>query len=691
MIQKRYRTFSVLLLLLTGLAVATQLQAKERGERDSAPKPEISSLSPSSGPVGALVSITGKYFGTSVGKVKFGSQFAATQSWSGSKIVAKAPQGAGEVKVVVYNAQGTASDGKSFKYTSSGSGGSSSLGSAIVLANNDLGMHCVDKSFEVFSILPPYNVVNAQVLTQDLLTGKPKLLDSSQVILRYSSIPVPTGGIPQDSVNSTSGLDNKGKPKTDFWTYAPFLFGVNLTQGQGLTGLFMPAQAPTLAQTQLTWDNASRMFSAAGIPIVPIDDQGVVNRYPLLRITAFDKSNDKAIGYTDVVVPVSEETDCAACHATGKIAAPTDDAPQGGWSQEADLDKQARQNVLKLHDSNHPTDLAGSQPVLCAGCHDSAALGINKGNLSMSRVMHDYHGRKFAQSADKLNLYDAAAPVAALVSSTNPNGIPPAEQQTCYQCHPGKDTKCLRGAMTETVTCQNCHGGMEAVGGTVAMERYGAIDLRNDELQRRPWADEPRCQSCHTGDMLNHLDPAAAGIVNTLDRGKLRLTKAYDGSDRAASPLLAVNKRFAEEDGKLFRFSKGHGGLACEACHGSTHAIWPGDADHPNDDLAPKRLQGHAGTIAECSTCHKSGSLPMTLGGPHGMHDVGAAWVNENAHPARYKQDPDSCKTCHGKDLRGSVLSRAAAARNYAVEDARPIAEGQQVGCWTCHDGPNGD
>ena len=33
-----------------------------------------------------------------------------------------------------------------------------------VLATNDLGMHCVDADFSVFSILPPYNVVNAQVV-----------------------------------------------------------------------------------------------------------------------------------------------------------------------------------------------------------------------------------------------------------------------------------------------------------------------------------------------------------------------------------------------------------------------------------------------------------------------------------------------------------------------------------------------
>ncbi len=36
-----------------------------------------------------------------------------------------------------------------------------------VLASNDLGMHCMDREFSVFSILPPFNVVDAQVVTQN--------------------------------------------------------------------------------------------------------------------------------------------------------------------------------------------------------------------------------------------------------------------------------------------------------------------------------------------------------------------------------------------------------------------------------------------------------------------------------------------------------------------------------------------
>jgi len=33
-----------------------------------------------------------------------------------------------------------------------------------VFAANDLGMHCADLDYKIFSILPPFNVVHAQVI-----------------------------------------------------------------------------------------------------------------------------------------------------------------------------------------------------------------------------------------------------------------------------------------------------------------------------------------------------------------------------------------------------------------------------------------------------------------------------------------------------------------------------------------------
>jgi hypothetical protein len=531
-----------------------------------------------------------------------------------------------------------------------GSGG----GAYKVFANNDLGMHCVDKSFAVFSILPPYNVVDAQVVALST-SGNPVLLDSTKVDVRYSATADASGSINSTSLN-----------KSDFWQYVQPLYGAALQPGQGLQGMWMPADAPSDSARTLEWDATMGLFKAPGIPIFPVDDAGQVNRYPLMRFSALDKSG-KQLASTDVVLPVSEETSCQTCHATGKAAAPTG---AQAWSNDTDLEAQARKNVLILHDVRAGTSLQA--PVLCASCHYSPALDLagagpsaeQRKHGTMSAVMHAFHADKMSGLVD--------APVAAGGS------VPSAPMQACYQCHPGATTQCLRGAMTTQVDCQNCHGPMSAVGAAAPLLAGGSIDGTNDGKPRRPWLDLPRCQSCHAGDAVAR--PTIAGAPLLAPDG-IRFLNAYLNGDASASPILAASSRFAEQPGKLYRKSKGHGGLACEACHGSTHAIW---SANPNDDVAATQLQGHAGVIGECSACHRS-PPPAGLGGPHGMHPVGAAWVE--AHQDRAEGNLSSCAACHGADFRGTALSRMFSTRTLA---GHTLTAGTMVGCYTCHNGPNG-
>src|SRR5277367_5167855 len=81
--------------------------------------PTITSLSPTSGAVGASVTITGTNFGSSQGTstVKFNGTSATTTSWSATSIVAAVPTGATTGNVVV-TVSGTASNGKSFTVVS---------------------------------------------------------------------------------------------------------------------------------------------------------------------------------------------------------------------------------------------------------------------------------------------------------------------------------------------------------------------------------------------------------------------------------------------------------------------------------------------------------------------------------------------------------------------------------------------
>ena len=68
------------------------------------------------------------------------------------------------------------------------------------------------------------------------------------------------------------------------------------------------------------------------------------------------------------------------------------------------------------------------------------------------------------------------------------------------------------------------------------------------------------------------------------------------------------------------------------------------------------------------------------------MHPVGAAWVS--AHHENDAASPlSACQSCHGLDYRGTVLSRMFATRTMA---GQTFTAGTTIGCYNCHDGPNG-
>jgi PKD repeat protein len=127
--------------------------------------------------------------------------------------------------------------------------------------------------------------------------------------------------------------------------------------------------------------------------------------------------------------------------------------------------------------------------------------------------------------------------------------------------------------------------------------------------------------------------------------------------------------------------------LQCEACHGSTHAEFP--SIHANDNVRNQNIQGHAGVMVECTSCHTA-TPTNYVGGPHGMHPVGSAWVS--AHP-NYADSHGTtqCQACHGTDYRGTVLSRMQADRTLSAFGTKTFFRGALIGCYTCHKGPGND
>src|SRR5258708_1887022 len=109
------------------------------------PTPSIMSLSPTSGAVGASVTIAGTNFGSSQGSgtVKFNGTTATVTSWSASSIVATVPSGATTGNVVV-NASGVNTNGKSFTVVAAPSIASltptsGAVGTSVTVAGSNFG------------------------------------------------------------------------------------------------------------------------------------------------------------------------------------------------------------------------------------------------------------------------------------------------------------------------------------------------------------------------------------------------------------------------------------------------------------------------------------------------------------------------------------------------------------------------
>ncbi|HZR18435.1 MAG TPA: PKD domain-containing protein, partial [Verrucomicrobiae bacterium] len=517
----------------------------------------------------------------------------------------------------------------------------------VIVGWSESGLHETDGAdVSVYTLAPPYSTIHAQFVSNGKL-----VTNAAGVTMTYQAVADGSG-----SINTTS------QRKGNFYQYVQQLFGANLAPDQGLAGFGMPG-ANNRPQV-MSFDPAQGWFTSQGIPLTPYDDQGRKNYYPMMRLVARDSSSN-VLATTDIVVPVSDEMHCASCHASGSQTAAR---PPEGWVWALDPDKDYKMNVLRSHDDHFlgsaiyteslaaagydPAGLLASatkhgQPILCIKCHASNALpGPQITNVfSLTQVMHSKH----AYVSD---------PVSGQALSLMTNSA------ACMLCHSAPENRRVRGVHhnpvnndgTLALQCQSCHGSVSVLG---AVGRQG-------------WLEEPNCQSCHTG-------------TATSNNGALRYTSAFDTNGQ---PRQAVNSTYAtladtpSAGLSLYRFSHEHAGLKCAACHGPSHAEVL--STQANDNVQNAALQSSAGggILTDCAVCHLTRPSPL-LGGPHAMHPVDAQWAAGHDNVSRTQ-----CQACHGADYRGTVLSWAQGNRVY--QQNGQFWHGFQIGCYTCHNGPNG-
>jgi len=506
-----------------------------------------------------------------------------------------------------------------------------------LVAWSELGMHCDDgKDYSVFSVLPPYNVIHAQLIKK----GEPPIPITTGVTVTYIATPDTKG-----SINTTSST------KTDFWTYVQALLHTNPPPNTGIAGY----KVQSLVPQPMTYNAKLGFWEAVGIPTSNYDDKGVVNPFPMAQLVARNAAGT-VLATAKIVLSISDEMSCKTCHASGTdIAA----QPATGWVNNPNLLKDVKLNILKKHDdrwnitgylpqlkkngytyqaSLYQTAVSGT-PILCAACHSDNALGLPglAGIGAEASDMHTLHGPQILQSNGQ----------------TLDQNSQTSDLNSCYLCHPGPVTKCKRGAMN-TQLCSACHGNLSYAGNRT----------------RNPWLVEPSCQLCHQNSQ--------------------RYLTAFDTSGNwrvVTDQTFATNQNVPILGSDLYRFSSGHGTVYCSACHGSPHAEYP--TLQANDGVYPTQLQGYVAKITECTVCHSN--IPVSPnGGPHGIHTLGQSWVD--AHGDYADGNTQACAYCHGSNYRGTAMSVAKIARKFNAGEYgnKSFPAGHQFSCYDCHNGPHG-
>jgi hypothetical protein len=366
---------------------------------------------------------------------------------------------------------------------------SSVTGDYVLLAWNDLGMHCMNQYHANFSVLPPYNNLDAQLIRRGDAVNLPEIV-TQRMTIGYS--------FPGNTTSVT---------KTDFWTYANALFGVTLAPDVGLTGRGLTG----------TMALVGPRFRAEGIPLTPFRDATPTLESPYQQALVIARDSlGTELARSNPVAPVSVELSCvsAGCHAS-------------------------EQAILQSHESVNGFN-PSVKPILCAKCHADPVLGASgrpdAGYFSFR--MHDEHkfmDEQFSGTAlcykchpgqnakclrgvmnNRFGLVcqDCHGGMATMATSITTGRTPWLQEPSCRNCHTSRFGEPVGQLYRQStghggVMCEGCHNSTHAEWASARAEDNANIVALQGVVG--PLTD---CRVCHT------VNPASAGphgILPTLD------------------------------------------------------------------------------------------------------------------------------------------------------------------------------
>jgi len=393
-----------------------------------------------------------------------------------------------------------------------------------LLAWNDLGMHCLNPTYDTLVILPPYNTVWAQLIRR----GSPPQLVTSGVTLEYAMI---------NNSHSVGKTTTSGSDYGQFWTYVQQLFGISLPADTGLN-LVDPGLHNGLSGVMVRSGNH---FEVNGIPVTPVDDSNVWNPYQVIEIVAKDASG-AVLATTQATVPTSDEINCNKCHGANAFV-----------------------DILQKHDANQNTTLAGSIPVLCASCHGSPILGESgpgTAGVTLSQAIHGFHANRTTPQGAAIGCYDC-----------HPGNTTRCNRSLAHTAADGN--------------CTTCHGGMQQIADSIAAGRVpwlsepkcvtchpdvAEVDTASELYRNAAGHGGLSCPACHGSPH--------AMVPSGQDSDNYQAIQ-YQGAALSLGSCAVCHSR--SRGAGLGEFLEQHGGTrhpsACGVCHTTitttNTALWP--------------------------------------------------------------------------------------------------------------------